>query len=63
MFRFRWLHGYPRRTVLGRSVSYADEMIRYIYDPLIRTYDFADINQMLADTQSGEVVKPVLIMN
>ncbi len=36
---------------------------RFPYDQLIRTYDFADINQALADTQSGEVVKPVLMMN
>ncbi len=36
---------------------------RFPYDQLIRTYDFADINQALADTQSGEVIKPVLLMN
>ncbi len=40
-----------------------DRKVIIPYDQLIRTYDFADINQALADTQSGEVVKPVLIMN
>ena len=36
---------------------------RFPYDRLIRTYDFADINQAFADTKSGEVIKPVLILN
>lgn len=36
---------------------------RFPYDQLIRSYDFADINQAFADTQSGEVIKPVLLMN
>ncbi len=40
-----------------------DPKVIFPYDQLIHTYDFADINQALADTQSGEVVKPVLIMN
>ena len=36
---------------------------RFPYDRLVRTYDFADINQAIADTQSGEAIKPVLMMN
>ena len=36
---------------------------RFPYDQLIRTYDFADINQAFADTKSGEVVKPVLLFD
>ena len=36
---------------------------RFPYDQLIRTYEFADINQAFADTQSGAVIKPVLMMN
>ena len=36
---------------------------QFPYDRLVRTYDFADINKAIADTQSGEVVKPVLMMN
>ncbi len=40
-----------------------DRKVIFPYDQLIRTYDFADIDQAPADTQSGEVVKPLLIMN
>ncbi len=36
---------------------------RFPYDQLIHEYDFADINQALADMDSGAVVKPVLMMN
>jgi len=36
---------------------------QFPYDRLVRTYDFADINTAIADTQSGEVIKPVLLMN
>ena len=32
------------------------------YEKLVTTYDFSDINQALADMESGSVVKPVLVM-
>lgn len=32
------------------------------FDRLVRTYDFADINQAFEDTARGEVIKPVLLM-
>jgi aryl-alcohol dehydrogenase len=35
---------------------------RFPFDRLIRTYDFADINQAAADIASGETLKPVLLM-
>ncbi|GAA1013668.1 MULTISPECIES: NAD(P)-dependent alcohol dehydrogenase [Streptomyces] len=36
---------------------------KFPVDRLVRTYDFADINQAFADAASGEVIKPVLLMN
>jgi aryl-alcohol dehydrogenase len=35
---------------------------RFPFDRLVRTYDFADINQAFEDTARGEVIKPVLVM-
>jgi aryl-alcohol dehydrogenase len=35
---------------------------RFPFDRLIRTYDFADINQAAADMASGATLKPVLLM-
>ena len=35
---------------------------RFPFDRLIQTYDFADIAQAWADTSSGRVVKPVMLM-
>lgn len=35
---------------------------RFPIDKLIRFYDFADINQAIQDSESGQVVKPVLRM-
>jgi aryl-alcohol dehydrogenase len=32
------------------------------YERLIRTYEFADIDQAFADSMSGKTVKPVLLM-
>jgi aryl-alcohol dehydrogenase len=31
-------------------------------DKLVKTYDFADINQAFADSTSGDVLKPLLIL-
>jgi aryl-alcohol dehydrogenase len=39
---------------------YADG--RFPFDRLIRRYDFADINEAIADQKEGRCVKPVLIM-
>lgn len=36
---------------------------RFPFDRLIRTYPFADINAAIADSESGEVVKPVLVID
>lgn len=36
---------------------------RFPYERLVKTYDFADINQAFADTESGETIKPVLVMS
>jgi aryl-alcohol dehydrogenase len=33
---------------------------RFPFDRLIRHYDFADINQAIADSESGKTIKPVL---
>ena len=35
---------------------------QFPYDKLIQTYEFANINQAIADTASGKVIKPVLTM-
>jgi len=35
---------------------------KFPYERLIKTYDFADINQAFKDTESGDVIKPVLLM-
>lgn len=32
------------------------------FDKLIKFYDYADINQAIADSLSGEVIKPVIVM-
>ena len=36
------------------------EQGRFPFDKLIRTYPFTDIESALADSKSGEVIKPVL---
>ena len=36
---------------------------KFPYDRLIKTYDFADINQASADSLSGRTIKPVLIVD
>ena len=33
------------------------------YDRMIKTYPFSDINEAMADTKSGKVIKPVLLMD
>ena len=35
---------------------------RFPFDRLIRSYDFANINQAAADIASGKTLKPVLLM-
>jgi aryl-alcohol dehydrogenase len=35
---------------------------RFPFDKLVRFYDFEDINQAVADAQSGLTVKPILRM-
>ena len=35
---------------------------RFPYDKLIKTYSFDDINTAMADTKSGDVIKPVVMM-
>jgi aryl-alcohol dehydrogenase len=32
------------------------------YDRFVKFYDFSDINQAIADSKSGEVIKPILRM-
>jgi aryl-alcohol dehydrogenase len=32
------------------------------YDRFVKFYDFSDINQAIADSKSGEVIKPILTM-
>lgn len=36
---------------------------RFPFDRLIKFYDFADINTAVADAESGNVIKPVLLMS
>ena len=56
---------------LGSAVpkEFAKKIISYYqqgkfpYDKLISTYRFEDINQAIADTMRGEVIKPVLLMS
>ena len=36
------------------------EQGRFPFDTLVRYYELGDIEQALADSQSGEVVKPIL---
>ncbi len=50
------------RTFLPQLVGFQRDG-RFPYERLIKTYDFADINQAFKDTESGEVIKPVLLMN
>jgi aryl-alcohol dehydrogenase len=33
---------------------------RFPFDRLIKHYEFADINQAIADSESGRTIKPVL---
>ena len=35
---------------------------RFPYERLIKTYDFADINQAFKDSEAGRTIKPVLKM-
>jgi aryl-alcohol dehydrogenase len=35
---------------------------RFPLERLVRSYDFADVNQAIDDSESGEVVKPILKM-
>jgi aryl-alcohol dehydrogenase len=35
---------------------------RFPFDKLVRFYDFGEVEQALADSKSGEVIKPILRM-
>ena len=50
------------RTFLPQLIGFQREG-RFPYERLIKTYDFSDINQAFKDTESGEVIKPVLLMD
>lgn len=60
-----------RGVIEGDAVpsQFIPELIAYYHagklpvDKLVRTYPFESINQAIADTHSGKVVKPVLIMS
>ena len=39
------------------------EQGRFPYDKLVTTYEFAAINEALADIKSGKAIKPVLVMS
>lgn len=49
------------RTLLPRLIG-LHEAGRFPFDRLIRTYPFAEINQAMADSENGSVIKPVLVM-
>ena len=38
------------------------EQGKFPYDKLVTAYDFADINQAVADAENGDTIKPVLVM-
>lgn len=50
------------RTFLPQLIGYQKEG-KFPYDRLMKTYDFTDINQAIKYTKSGDVVKPVLLVN
>ena len=48
-------------TFLLKLIEFYQQGI-FPYDKLIKTYPFSDINKAMADTISGDVIKPVLLM-
>jgi len=50
------------QTFLPQLIGFQREG-RFPYERLLKTYDFSDINQAFKDTESGEVIKPVLLMD
>jgi aryl-alcohol dehydrogenase len=49
-------------TFLGQIIDFYQQG-RFPYDKLVKTYSFKDINRAMAETKSGEVIKPVLLMD
>ena len=49
------------REFLPQLIEYYQQGV-FPFDRLIKTYPFEAINQAFADTKSGEVIKPVLLM-
>jgi aryl-alcohol dehydrogenase len=54
-------HSVPRKFI--PKLIELHEQGCFPYEKLITTYDFSDINRAFSESQSGEVIKPVLIMN
>ena len=50
------------QTFLPQLVGFQREG-KFPYERLIKTYHFTDINQAFKDTESGDVIKPVLLMD
>ena len=51
-------HGLRRREKASSFLHY--QQGRFPFDRLVRYYELGDIEQALADSASGEVVKPIL---
>lgn len=49
------------REFLPKLIAYQEQGL-FPYERLVTTYEFKDINQAVADTKSGAVIKPVLRM-
>ena len=64
----RFDHGRPADTLLRRRGEFLPRLIalhaqgRFPFDRMLRRYPFSEINAALADSESGNVVKPVLVM-
>ncbi len=69
MTRLVTLHDRLRTSCKAIPAELLDKLLdffeagRFPYDRLIQTYDFSDINTAIANTEAGDVIKPVLIMN
>ena len=49
-------------ALLARCLAALHAQGKLPYDRLVKFYDFSDINQAIADSKSGEVIKPILRM-
>lgn len=56
------LGGSSRTPALHEALMRLQAQGRFPLEKLVRTYPFADINQAIADSDSGAVVKPILRM-